>query len=152
MDALRLRYLHAMQIPVWVERSAPVAAALAKGPVGLKVGPGNGAVMLVCEDADHTATSLAADLSRAIGNAPAWAWPDANCDTALEETVNERLLTGVAVLGQGLAQCLFEGKPPSLLGTARLVVLPAMQELLADPQARRRCWSLLCEAGLVARS
>lgn len=149
MDALQLQYLQAMRIPVWVPR---VAAGLeAEGAVCLHVGPGSAPVLLVCAEAGHSATTLASDLARALGGAPAWAWPDVPGEGSLEETVRERLLTGIAVFGADLARRLFGGSPPASLGTARVVVLPAMDELLADPGARRGCWKLLLESGLAAR-
>lgn len=149
MDALRLRYLHAMRIPVWLSRTTQSPEPVPSP--GLHVGPGSAAVLLVCEEAAHSATALGADLARAVGGAPAWAWPEEGAGEQLADAVRERLLTGVAVFGADLAQRLFGDRPPTSLGTARVVILPATDELRTDPQARRRCWSLLCEAGLASR-
>ena len=149
MDAHHLRYLQAMRIPVWVSRTQASPGTVTSP--GLRVGPGSAAVLLLCEEAGQSATPLAADLARAVGGAPAWAWPDDGAGAQLADVVRERLLTGVAVFGADLARRLFAGNTPDSLGTAKVVTLPATDELLTDAKARRRCWALLCEAGLAAQ-
>jgi hypothetical protein len=162
MDERSLQYLAAMQVPVWVLRNSADGAGevetagdvghASTGPLTLYLGPGSGGLLLVCEEASMSASALAADLARALPEPPVWAWPDAQAPhNPLEGIVRERLLTGIAVLGSGLATRCFPGCVPTTLGSARVVELPSIAELLADPQARRRCWQALLAAGLTAR-
>lgn len=148
MDALHLQYLEAMRVPVWVLRK-PLAAVQGQSP-RLHLGPGNGALLLVCGEPGESATMLAADLARALPEPPVWAWPEAGeGGCLLGEAVRDRLLTGIAVCGQDVARSLFTGEPPSAMGSARVVVLPSMARLSADPDARRDCWRALLSAGMV---
>lgn len=152
IDARRLQYLQAMELPVWLLRRQDEAGA--GEPARLHIGPGNGSLLLLCSEPGETATPLAADLVRSLSAVPVWGWPDSDgsAGVALAEAVAERLLTGVAVFGMALSQQVFASVAPATLGSARVVVLPALQELLSDPLARRSCWRTLLAAGLTARA
>ena len=152
IDARQLHYLQAMELPVWLLRQQD--AATAGEPPMLHVGPGSGSLLLICAGPELTATPLAADLARSLLAPPVWAWPDLDesAGVPLAEAVAERLLTAVVVFGQDLSMRLFAGAAPRNLGSACIVVLPALQELLSDPQARRNCWRALLAAGLTTRA
>ena len=152
IDARRQQYLQAMELSVWLLRQQDEAGS--GEPASLHIGPGNGSLLLVCSEPGETATPLAADLVRSLPAVPVWAWPavDGNAGVSLAEAVADRLLTGVAVFGTELSQRVFASAAPGTLGSARVVVLPALQELLSDPLARRSCWRALLAAGLTARA
>ena len=117
---------------------------------GLKLGPGSGGVLLVCAKDSDSASKLGNDITRVLPNNPVWGWPD-KVDTGVspQEAVNENLFTCVAVFGDALAQLLFDKQVPSALGSATVVVLPAMSELEHNAEARRKLWSVLCRSGMI---
>jgi len=141
-------YLQAMDIPVWSLRfatpSEPAAGAL------LKLGPGSGGVLLVC-GADHeSAGRLANDIVRPLSGSPVWAWPlDDEEAVALDSAVEEHLFTTVAVFGEELARRFFAGEAPALIGSAQLVILPAMQDIQNSAEARRALWAGFCKSGMI---
>jgi len=149
-EARRRAYLEALGLPVWVLRDggageAPATAAGAR----LRICPGSGGTLLVCGSAAETASTLAADIVRAIGGDPAWAWPEREegVGDSLAEAVSERLLTAIVVFGVTLADEVFGGDAPAAVGSARVVVAPRMAALGAEPGARRTLWRQLVEAG-----
>lgn len=141
-------YLRAMDIPVWNLRdlaaSAPALDTL------LKLGPGSGGILLVC-GADHeSAGRLANDIVRALNGSPVWAWPVAGeAAVSLDNAVEEHLFTTVAFFGAELAGRFFAGELPALVGSAQLVVLPAMQDIQNNATARRALWTGLCKSGMI---
>jgi len=142
-------YLRAMDITVWnLRRTTPsvkVETAM------LKLGPGSGGVLLVC-GADHeSAGRLANDIDRSLGSAPVWAWPIAGEDGAvgLEDAVGEYLFTTVAFFGERLARQFFAGDPPANIRSAKLVVLPSMQDVQDSAAARRALWAGFCKTGMI---
>ena len=158
-------YLEAMDIPVWVARQQPdteVYTDPSPTPVPrqpqpqsaviqtLKLGPGSGGVLLICAKDTESSSKLATDIARALPKNPVWGWPD-NDDSAVTpaDAVEENLFTVVAVFGEALAQLLFGQQVPDTLGSARLVVLPAMSELHGSADARRQLWSIFCRSGMV---
>jgi len=143
-------YLRAMDITVWNPRRS---AASAKADTALlKLGPGSGGVLLVC-DADHeSAGRLANDIDRSLGGSPVWAWPfDGEGAIGLDSAVEEQLFTTVAFFGQELARQFIAGQPPAHVRTAKLVVLPAMQDLHASAAARRALWASFCRSGMIGK-
>lgn len=149
VDARQQAYLEAMGVSIWALRTAKPA----DHGVGLKLGPGRGSVLLICENDIDSASKLATDIGRAMGRVPVWAWPADNADSVvLKEVVNDHLFTTVAVFGKTLAKQFFGQKLPATLNSASLVVLPAMPELERHADARRLLWSVLCQSGMVAGS
>lgn len=147
MDARRLDYLEAMGLPVWLlrDRAAGEAALL-------RLGPGEGAALFVCADATLAARPLAADLERALRQAPVWAWPDADeAALSVHSAIGERLFTAVVVFGEQLAQRLFGGSVPESSGSARIVVVADIEQLEANDLARRACWQAFTARGIIAR-
>jgi hypothetical protein len=129
-----------MGYEVWVAR----AAAGDGGRPVLVVGPGRGATLLVCSEAADSVTKFAADLARALGGDPVWAWPDpAAAGHSLEEAVADGLFTRIVVFGRALAACLFGSEAPALLGTAAVACVPALDELADSGLAKRALWRQL---------
>ena len=162
-------YLDAMEIGVWTLRetvsqpvpSSPVPSQLTssldtpstdKTP-GLKLGPGSGGILLICAADTDSASRLATDISRALGNVPVWAWPDAeNNAVELTNAVEDKLFTTVAIFGNELAAQFFDDEPPASLNAAKVVLLPAMRDLQSGAEARQALWTTLCRAGMVSAS
>ncbi|MGD8346475.1 MAG: hypothetical protein PVI83_04475, partial [Lysobacterales bacterium] len=69
-EARRRAYLEAMGFDVWVQKPPPPLENR------LVVGPGRGNTLLICATPELSASKLAADIARAVGGEPAWAWPD----------------------------------------------------------------------------
>lgn len=148
LDSRQRAYLEAMHIPVWKLRVAAPAAAAA-GAL-LKLGPGSGGVLLVC-DADHeSAGRLANDIARPLGGSPVWAWPvDDGEGVALDSAVEAQLFTTVAFFGAELARRFFAGEPPAHLRSAQVLILPAMREIAHNAGARKALWTGFCRSGMI---
>jgi len=145
-------YLDAMDIGVWClrETSSPAAPALDSAP-GLKLGPGGGGVLLICAADTDSASRLANDISRALGNVPVWAWPEpGDSATSLTCAVEDNLFTTVAIFGNELANKFFSDELPVSLGSAKLVLFPAMEDIQSQAEARQALWATLCHTGMVA--
>jgi len=162
-------YLDAMEIGVWTLReevcpsvsSAPVPSQPNSSPAtsaadkisGLKLGPGSGGILLICAADTDSASRLATDISRALGNVPVWAWPDADNDAVeLTNAVEDKLFTTVAIFGNELAAQFFDGELPDRLNSAKVVLLPAMHDLQSGAEARQALWAIFCRAGMVSAS
>ena len=162
-------YLDAMEIGVWALRetvsqpvsSSPVPSKLTASPEtfstdktpGLKLGPGSGGILLICAADTDSASRLATDISRALGNVPVWAWPDAdNAAVELTSAVEDKLFTTVAIFGNELAAQFFDGELPASLNSAKVVLLPAMPDLQSGAEARQALWAILCRASMVSAS
>jgi hypothetical protein len=169
-------YLDAMDIGVWVLRDAPPVALPPKPQLetsvetppearpetqhvitstanasGLKLGPGGGGILLICSVDTDSATRLANDIGRALGSVPVWAWPHADPDAVkLASAVEENLFTTVAIFGSELARQFFAGDLPGSLQSANLVLLPSMQDLQDQAEARRLLWNVFCRSGMVS--
>jgi len=141
MAELRRRaYLEAMGFDVWLRRpSGPE-------PGRLVVGPGSGSTLLVCAAPAASGGRLAADIARAIGSEPVWAWPDPKGDPGrpgVEEAVGDGLFTRLLVFGEDLARELFGAEAPRIVGSAAVAVLPDLDELAVSGSARRTLWRLI---------
>lgn len=162
-------YLEAMGIQLWSPREAQqlqsslVQASMAEpavdqGPAatdagGLKLGAGSGGTLLICAVDSDSASKLANDISRSLGNVPVWGWPDNGTDSIKPlDAVAENLFTTVAVFGGELASRLFGHDVPSNLNSAKLVLLPTMHELEVTQAARKELWAIMCRSGMVAVS
>jgi DNA polymerase III psi subunit len=144
-------YLEAMDIAVWNLRdTAPGVTTVATEHAKLKLGPGNAGVLLVCATDSESAGRLANDINRSLGGAPVWAWPVSDPDgISLDCAVEENLFTTVAFFGRQLAQQFFAGEPPAHCISAKLVVLPSIQELQHSGGARRTLWRSICRSGMI---
>ena len=169
-------YLDAMGIGVWSLREAPpvavpvetlveipveplveplvetsVATPIAANPPGLKLGPGGGGTLLICAVDTDSASRLANDISRALGSVTVWAWPHADPSAVkLPNAVEGNLFTTVGVFGIDLAMQFFHGDIPASLQSANLVLLPSMQDLQDQADARRLLWTTFCRSGMVS--
>jgi DNA polymerase III psi subunit len=154
-----MAYLEAMGIGVWqlragarITESAVPAASVVQGAAGLKLGPGSGGTLMVCADPADSATRLANDIVRALANVPVWAWPEAGANAnaiGLPDAIEEHLFTTVAIFGDDLARQLFEDELPASLKAAKLILLPSMQEIQQQAEARRMLWDTFCRSGMV---
>jgi len=160
-------YLDAIGIEVWsLRESAPPAPIVDSVSIDtpsiqsqsiscdtrLKIGSGSGGVLLICAVDVDSACRMANDISRALGGVPVWAWPDDEAAaTELASAVDEKLFTTVAVFGDELAGQFFEGTLPEAVSSARLVMLPSMQDLQTRADARRSLWATICRAGMVSK-
>lgn len=164
--ALRIRYLHAMGIDVWMPRgggSAPSgedandmpvrpAAGRASTREGTRfvVGPGSGSVLLLCSDPGDAALPLAADIARCLADEPVWGWSASDdAGMTLTDAVRDRLFTGVLVFGDAVdADAVTDAS--SVRGSARVVRAAALDELVGDAGARRTLWEGLRATGWCA--
>mgnify|MGYP001554147382 FL=1 len=139
-EARRRAYLEAMGYDVWVAKPP------GPGPVRLVVGPGEGGDLLVCAAPDASGSKLAADIARALGNDPVWAWPDPDDDAArptVDEAVADRLFTRLLVFGEELAHALFGPKAPDVLRSSAVRIVPGMDELAVRGSAKQALWRLI---------
>ncbi len=161
---LQIEYLRAMGIEVWLQRGNETpATAGAEEPIvegepaepqtagsrAFVVGPGEARLLFLCESPGESGLPIAADIARALGEAPAWGWPAAAGDSAaapLEAVIRERLFTGVLVFGQLAGP----GEDRPVSGSARIVRAPSLGTLAGSPEARRKLWSVLRETGWCA--
>ena len=100
-EARRQAYLEAMGFDVWVRKPPPPERG------ALVVGPGGGSTLLVCHGPEASSDRLAADIARAIGDEPVWAWPAADGGAeypGVEEAVARGLFTRLLVFGEHLAR------------------------------------------------
>ena len=153
-DAHQLAYLKALGIPVWVRRGDSGQADQMSDQWAvstLKLGPGSSSILLVCSNTNEPAGQLASDIARAFSGEPVWAWPAGGEDVhSVESAVNEQLFTTVVVFGQALAWQVFGKQVPEMIGPARILVVPGMNDLTTCPAERRRLWQTMCSRRLVA--
>lgn len=147
-------YLDAMDIDVWHLRDTGVATMVnTENAPGLKLGPGGGGVLLVCATDTDSASRLANDISRALGSLPVWAWPITDdAMIKMSTAIEENLFTMVAIFGHDLAEQFFGHEMPDSLCSAKLLLLPAMQDIQNRAEARNTLWSTFCRAGMVRRN
>ncbi len=146
IDSRRQAYLDAMGITVWSLRDTTKPG----NAVGLNLGPGSGSLLLVCAVDMDSASKLANDIVRSLGSVPVWSWPAETAESvSLEDAVSDHLFTTIAIFGSALAERFFGDTVPDSLGSANLVVLPAMEDLDNQADARRLLWGILCQTGIV---
>lgn len=151
IEARRRAYLEAMGFDVWVARSPAQSMAQPMSQPGLLVvGPGQGSTLLVCAAAAETASKFAADLTRALGGDPAWAWPDRDGrgdgggeSLGLEAAIGARLITRVVIFGADTARWLFDGAVPEVVASAAVLTLDGLEELAVRGAAKRALWQRL---------
>jgi hypothetical protein len=150
-----------MDIGVWrLRESACVATPDTNGVPRLKLSPGSGGILLICEEDSDSASRLANDINRALGSVPVWAWPHTDVGDAdltgvdltgvdLIGAIEENLFTTVAIFGTDLAAQFFGGEIPVNLNSAKMVLLPAMQDILDQAETRQVLWDTFCRSGMV---
>jgi len=151
---IQLAYLDAMDIQVWSLREPVMPETeTVENLVRLKLGPGSGGILLICAADSDSASRLANDINRVLDGAPVWAWPYHD-DSAVDLTraVQENLFTTVAFFGQELALQFFGGELPVHLNSAKLVLLPSMQDIQNQAEARRMLWATFCSSGMLEKS
>ena len=150
-SSLQQAYLEAMDIAVWsLRQPASPETGIAKNHVQLKLGPGNAGSLLICAADTDSAARLANDISRTLGSSPVWAWPSDDTGTVdLPSAVEDKLFTTVAIFGEELAMQMFEGELPAHLNSAKLVLLPSMQDIQNMAESRRTLWATLCRSGML---
>lgn len=151
LDSRQQAYLDVMDIGVWTLRKPPMLeSVVTEKATQLKLGPGSGGILLICAADTDTAGRLANDINRALGGAPVWAWPSSESGGVdLGLAVNENLFTLLAFFGKELAARFFDGEPPAHLSSAKLVLLPSMQEIQSLAEARRELWAAFCGSGML---
>jgi DNA polymerase III psi subunit len=144
-------YLDAMDIGVWrLRESTCVATPDTECGPGLKLGPGSGGVLLICAEDTDSASRLANDINRALGSVPVWAWPHADDGGVdLIGAIEENLFTTVAIFGSDLAVQYFGDEIPVSLNAAKVVLLPAMRDILGQAETRRELWGTFCRSAMV---
>ena len=88
---------------------------------------------------------LAGDIGRALGDNVAWAWPDRGngAETlSVAEAVERHLFTGILLFGNAAKQ-LFSGRAPEVIGSARVLQAPGLEELEVRGTAKQELWRLL---------
>ena len=150
-DPQKQAYLEAMGIEVWRMRRQPVVETNeVHDEPGIRLGPGNGSILLICAADSDSSNKLANDIVRALRNVPVWAWPqDDEASPSLATAVDEQLFTVVAVFGNELAGRFFGEDVPGNIKAAKLVVLPSMQDISSRADSRKQLWHALCKAGMV---
>lgn len=141
-------YLEAMDVEVWSLREPLIPeVCVAREHARLKLGPGNGGILLICAADSDSAGRLANDINRALGGAPVWAWSCID-EGAIDMTtaVEENLFTTVAIFGEELASQFFDGELPAHLYSANLVLLPSMRDIESRSDARRALWATFCQS------
>ena len=169
-------YLEALQITPWVRRSlppetaqpedSPAAASPPESPATtsdfqasvplaearLAFGPGAGGCLLLGPSQAAAAQQVASDLSRSLGQPPVWCWPaEDETAKAAHAACDERLATDLLILGPALASLMFGADLPERSGSARVLLLPSLDELAASAEARRACWQALRSSGILRR-
>ena len=100
-EARRTAYLDALGIPSWISRAPAQAETGRDAPpadVRLRVCPGIGSVLMICGDRDLTASLLADDIRRALGDDPVWAWPGESDGEILQPQGHGHLMKGGPVV------------------------------------------------------
>jgi DNA polymerase III psi subunit len=139
-EARRRAYLDALGLDVWLLKAAPAA------PVRLAVNPGRSSTLLICASPEESVSRFAADIARALGDEPAWGWPDHETSAEsldLLQAINQHLFTHVMVFGDSAAAQLCEGPLPPVLGSAKLVSAPDLDELAVRGAAKQALWKEL---------
>lgn len=167
-EARRRAYLEAMGFDVWVVKSAAppgdgqvdaqVDAVSDQQSGRIQLGPGRGSTLLICSSAADSASKFAADVVRALGSDPAWAWPVSGMgrgadhgadhaaggeDSTLEQAISARLITRVFVFGADSARRLFRGEIPAVVGSATVTPLAGLKEISLRGADKRALWQCL---------
>lgn len=137
-ETRRRAYLEVMGFDVWLAKQP--------GPElnRLLVQPGEGDTLLVCSLPELAAGRIAGDVSRALDDRVVWAWPDPDGRLdmpTLEDAIGQYLFTRVVIFGTPLANQLFEGDVPMVVGSARVLEAAELAELAASGLAKLAFWN-----------
>ena len=149
----RLAYLEALGVRVWA-RPAMIPQATARPAAGcaLHLGAVSSAILAVCANGEEAAMPLASDISRALREAPAWAWPQEAADGRdLPAACAEHGFIGVILFGMDVARETAGEPVPSSMHQAPVLVAPSMRELAGSAAARRRLWNELRQQDLAKK-
>ena len=144
IEARRRAYLEAIGLDVWVVRPP----AQERGC--LTVNGGRGSTLLICPSSADCMTDIAADVARALGGDPVWAWLDPlpeDGGARLENIITHRLITRVLLLGPSAERSLFQGGAPEIVGSATVSVAPSLDDLASSASARKSFWDLTWKPG-----
>lgn len=147
IETQRRAYLEAMDIHVWVQKSATGDSPR------LSIGPGSGSTLLICRDAGERSVAIAADICRFLGGDPVWAWPDSEQDPqnpSVKQAVDQQLFTRVVIFGVKLAERMFTAGVPAVLSSARILISADLDELALSGVARKALWTKLSDSSLVS--
>ena len=145
IETRKRAYLEAMGFDVWVSRPPEPE------PDRLVVGPGQGSTLLVCSGPEHSSSKLGGDISRILGGAPVWAWPDTEGSAerpSLEQAVTDSLFTRVIVFGAETARLLLGKNVPEVIVSSTVAVAADFEELATRGTAKQELWSLIRGQGL----
>ena len=149
----RLAYLEALDIAAWVPRSQAAPGDVRSCQERVRLGPGTGSLLMICDRPDQSSGVLASDIARVFADMPVWSWPDdAATGPTVTEAVQESLFTGLVVFGRALAERLLGPDVGERLGPARVIVADDLETLEVSAGARRQLWQQLCSGGMVAAS
>lgn len=160
IDQTQLAYLDAMGIEVWVPRVDEPGKAAAEHGMPIQVfapGPGmDSDILCVVENQSQAALRLAVDIGRAMRSEPIWTWPDyGEADGAkpmpLDDVLHDRMTTQALVFGSALAAQLLGEPPPDCIGAAKIHIVPSLDELAGDRDAKRILWALMREQGIAKK-
>ena len=145
-ETRRRAYLEAMGFDVWIARPPDPE------PERLVIGAGAGSTLLVCALPEDSATKLAGDITRALGDEPVWAWPDPQDrpdNPSLPDAVEKQLFTQVIIFGNDLTGRLLGGRIPEVLGSSAVAVCSDLDELAGRAPAKKALWQVLTKRGAV---
>jgi len=140
IESRRRAYLDALGFDVWCTR--PPAPDFDR----FLLQAGEGDTLLVCDQPCDLENPLVSDITRALAGAAVWAWPDPEGrveSLSLGEAVAQCLATRVVVFGSGLIQQIFKGEAPLVVGSARILSAPRINDLAVDGSAKRVLWKEL---------
>ncbi|NIQ94186.1 MAG: hypothetical protein GWN87_08235, partial [Desulfuromonadales bacterium] len=108
----------------------------------VSLGGGEGAILCVAGAQDEARLRLALNISNAMEEEPVWAWPapvtgDEAAGMTLGDAVAERLFTRILVFGGEIAEYLFGAEIPEIIAAARVHVVPGLERLGQDREAKR---------------
>lgn len=155
MDSRRLAYLDAMGIDVWQPRGANAPAGPDPNGPSIVLGPGDGDILCIVHSESESGLKLAAGIGAAMRCQPIWCWPNGETGQVaepltLEGAVSEKMLTRILVFGEELAEQLLGADRPEVISAARVHVVPDMDSISKDQEAKRMLWRLMNEHGLAA--
>jgi len=146
------------------ERPEPAEASESSTPAlhSLNLGPGNGSILLVCNNPAEAATRLATDIARSLDSEPVWCWPipaDPGRGLTLQQIIEQRLFTRVLIFGQqagagtgnsggdaaGERISTCDGDTDAkVIASARILRTVSIAELEKSAGAKRALWAELC--------
>jgi DNA polymerase III psi subunit len=177
-SARRHAYLRALGLDPLVLRVSPenvmcarpegaaASESCAPGLQSLHLGPGDGSILLVCNNPAEAATRLATDIARSLDSEPVWSWPrpaETGQGCTLQQIIEQRLFTRVLIfgkqagaraprlasdLGNELAGELVSNRAgdadANVIASARILRTLSIGELEKSAGAKRALWSELC--------